>query len=553
MTVGEAAASTVREATFAVLRERGLTTIFSNPGSTEVPFLTDLPDDMDFVLALHEGSVVGIATGCALATERPTLALLHTTAGLGNAVGAIATARVNRAPVVVLVGQQDRRHLALEPFLAGRLSGLAGEYPLEVIEPTCAGDVPSAVARAAYRAEVDHGPVVVVVPMDDWDAPAAPDLRAAPTRLSAAARAVPDGIAEVTALLDRARRPALVAGALVDTPDGWAAVEQLVGRRAVAVYAEPFGSRAGFDQTHPAYAGQLPADRTRLRAALAEHDLVLVVGTGALRQYPFDDGPLVPEGTTLVVMTSDADEATRSPAEVSLLGDEVEMLGALAGPSREDEEGRADGAGRPVPTRPTRDDTPTGSGPPVEDPASPLRPEDVFAVLAEHLPAETVLVEETPSSRPALQSMVPARRPLGFLSAAMGGLGFAMPAAIGVRMGCPGRPVIAVIGDGSSMYAIQSLWTAAHRGVGVLFLVLANGRYAVMDRLADRRGGKPPWPAFPEVSVSALATGLGVEARTITSHEDLEGILPGLCRDLGARREPLLVEVSVVPGETFVP
>jgi benzoylformate decarboxylase len=557
VSVGGASASTVREATFAVLRERGLTTIFSNPGSTEVPFLADLPDDIDFVLALHEGSVVGIATGCALATERPTLALLHTTAGLGNAVGAIATARVNRAPVVVLVGQQDRRHLALEPFLAGRLTGLAGDYPLEVIEPACAGDVPSAVARAAYRAEVDRGPVVVVVPMDDWDAPAAPDLRAAPARLSAARRAVPDGIAEVTSLLDRARRPALVAGALVDTPDGWAAVADLVGRRGVTVYAEPFGARAGFDQRHPAYAGQLPADRTRLRAALGRHDLVLVVGTGALRQYPFEAGPLVPEGTTLVVLTSDPDEATRSPAEVSLLGDEVETLRALTGSSREEdvrhpEEGLSADARGPIATPAAGDDAPTGP-PSGDEPAPPLRPEDVFAVLADNLPAETVLVEETPSSRPALQAMVPARRPLGFLSAAMGGLGFAMPAAIGVRMGSPDRPVIAVVGDGSSMYAIQSLWTAAHRGVGVLFIVLANGRYAVMDRLADRRGGKPPWPAFPEVSVSALAAGLGVDSLTITSRDDLQSTLPGLCRDLGYRREPLLVEIPVAPGETFTP
>lgn len=120
---------TVRDATFDVLRSYGLTTIFANPGSTEIAFLTGLPDDIEFVLALHEGSVVGIATGWATALDRPALVNLHTTAGLGNAVGALATARVNRVPLVVLVGQQDRRHLALQPFLAGELEGLAGCYP----------------------------------------------------------------------------------------------------------------------------------------------------------------------------------------------------------------------------------------------------------------------------------------------------------------------------------------------------------------------------------------------------------------------------------------
>src|SRR4030095_7856907 len=121
--------TTVRDATLDILRRYGMTTIFANPGSTEVSLLTDLPDDLEFVLALHEGSVVGMATGWALGSDRPALAILHTTAGLGNAAGALATARVNRAPLVVVVGQQDRRHLCLEPFLAARqLDEGAGPY-----------------------------------------------------------------------------------------------------------------------------------------------------------------------------------------------------------------------------------------------------------------------------------------------------------------------------------------------------------------------------------------------------------------------------------------
>ena len=149
--------ATVRDRVFDVLRRRGLTTIFSNPGSTEVPFLAGLPDDLRFVLALHEGSVVGLATGYALGRGEPAFALLHTTAGLGNAVGAIATARVNRAPLVVVVGQQDRRHLVFEPFLTGRLQGLAGEYPVWSDQPVRAGDVPGAIDRAYHEAATRRG------------------------------------------------------------------------------------------------------------------------------------------------------------------------------------------------------------------------------------------------------------------------------------------------------------------------------------------------------------------------------------------------------------
>src|SRR6185295_18175384 len=175
---------TVRDATFDVLRERGLTTIFSNPGSTEVPFLAGLPDDLDFVLGLHEGSVVGMATGLAIGSGRAAFALLHTTAGLGNAVAALATARVNRAPVVVVVGQQDRRHLALEPFLAGRLEGLVGDYPVWVHTPPRAPEVPDAIQRAWHEAQAARGPAIVIVPMDDWMAPAGDAReRSAPPRV----------------------------------------------------------------------------------------------------------------------------------------------------------------------------------------------------------------------------------------------------------------------------------------------------------------------------------------------------------------------------------
>jgi benzoylformate decarboxylase len=164
-----------------------------------------------------------------------------------------------------------------------------------------------------------------------------------------------------------------------------------------------------------------------------------------------------------------------------------------------------------------------------------------------------VLVEETPSSRPDLHALLPARRPLGFLSAAMGGLGFAMPAAIGIRMAQPRRPVAAVVGDGSSLYQIQALWTAVHYGVGVLFVVLANGRYAIMDRLAEQHGGKPPWPSFEEVSVHGLAQALGCSTRRVTQHSELVAALGELCPSLENRIEPIVLEVVVAPDTEFLP
>ncbi|MCC3267035.1 thiamine pyrophosphate-dependent enzyme [Arthrobacter gengyunqii] len=537
---------TVREETFDVMRLRGLTTLFSNPGSTEVPFLIDLPDDFDFILALHEGSVVGMATGYALATGRCGFALLHTTAGLGNAVGAIATARANRAPLVVMVGQQDRRHLALEPFLTGQLEGLAGNYPLEVLAPAQAADVPSAVSRAALKAEQGSGPVLVIVPMGDWDEPADPDAAAASRRVVVAPPGLPAAAEEVAALLAGAANPAILAGAGNDTDAGWAALTALAEALQAPVWIEPFGSRAGFPQTHPLYQGQLPADRVRVRAALEGHDVLLVAGTAAIRQYPYNEGPLVPEGTRMVVLTADPAEANRSPAELSLVGDPAVLAAGICELLRSRLVGRPQRRASPVsPEAAFRLERPQEG--------VALRAAHVFELLARYLPRDAVLVEEAPSSRPALQAMVPARAPLGFVSAAMGGLGFALPAAIGLKMGLPDRTVVAVVGDGSSLYAIQSLWTAAERGVPVVFIVLANGSYAVMDRLADKRGGKAPWPGFPQISVATLAEGLGVQARRVTDFSALEAELAVLAAPAAATGEPLLLEVTVAPEEVFAP
>jgi benzoylformate decarboxylase len=538
-----APARTVRDAAFDVLRERGLTTIYSNPGSTEVPLLAGLPEDLRFVLGLHEGSVVGMATGAAIASGRPAFALLHTTAGLGNAVSALATARVNRAPLVVVVGQQDRRHLALEPFLAGRLDGLGGEYPVWVNMPARAQDVPGAIARAHHEAMTGRGPALVIVPMDDWLAPAGEEVDLpAPARLLRATAADPGAIEELAALIADATAPAFVVGAGADSADTWVALVTLAERLSAPVWQEAFGARAGFPQDHPLFAGTLPSDRPRLRRALGGHDLVVAVGAPVFRQYPFMPGPLVDPGTRVAVVTDEPAEAHRSPADLALLASPGAVCGALV--DLVEDRGGFD-ASRPVRER--------RAAPAPPGPGEPMRAGHVFAALAERLPADTVLLEESPSSRPELEMRVPTRTPLGYLSAAMGGLGFALPAAAGVRLALPDRPVVAVLGDGAALYQVQALWSAARYGAGVLYIVLSNGRYAIMDRLAERHEQSAPWPGFEEVRLATLAAGLGCSARRIEDHEELLAVLDEVVPGLAARTEPLVLDIAVEADPTFDP
>jgi benzoylformate decarboxylase len=532
-TDGAAPDRTVRDATLDVMRTLGLTTIFSNPGSTEISFLVDLPDDLRFVLALHEGSVVGLASGYALGRGEPAFALLHTTAGLGNAVSALATARVNHAPLVVMVGQQDRRHLALEPFLAGRLHGLAGEYPVSVDQPVRPQDVPGAIVRAHHAAATARGPALVIVPMDDWLAPA-PEAHEilGPERIVRSNVATPEAIDELAALLDEAEAPAIVAGAGADTPAGWAGLVALAERLGCPVFTEPFGARAGFPQDHPQFAGTLSHARSRLRETLSPFDVVLAVGAPIFRVYNFEPGPLVTPGTRLAQVTEDPDEAHRSPSELTVLAEPGAVCLGLA-------ERLAQRSG----SAPVSRAQPEPLAPPA--PGEPLRAGHVFDALVARLAPDAILIEESPSSRPELNARVPARAPMGILSAAMGGLGFALPAAAGLKMALPDRAVLTVVGDGSSMYAIQALWSAARYGAGALFLVMANGRYAVMDALGASTGKQAPWPGFEGIDITAIARALGCPAERIETYADLIARFDEAIPTLAERDEPLVLEIVV--------
>jgi thiamine pyrophosphate-dependent acetolactate synthase large subunit-like protein len=528
------AAWTVRDATFEVMRRFGMTTIFGNPGSTEVSFLTDLPADIEFVLALHEGSAVGIASGYAIARGEPSFVNLHTAPGLGNAINAIANARDTRAPLVVVVGQQDRRQIAFEPFLTGRaLDRLAGEYPVFVQTPTRAQDVPGTIARAYHEAMAAAGPALVIVPMSDWEQPADEHSANAPAQIVRATSISSAELHELVGLVARAERPAIVVGAGSDSPDGWGALVKLAERLHCPVWQEPFGARAGFPQDHPLFAGHLQWRRRLMREALAPHDLVLVVGTNAFRLYLFEQSePPVAPGTRVAVITADPAEAHRSPCELAVVAPVAAACTALA-----EQCGQRDG---PAPAPMERPPAPPPAGP-----GEPLRSAHVLAALADRLPADVVLVEESPSAKPELHQWIRARVPLGFVSCANGGLGFGISGAIGLRMGLPDRPVVAVLGDGSALFAIQALWSAARYEVGVLMIVMANGGYGVMDAQAKARGGAGPWPAFPGVEIAAIARCFGCAATRVQTHEQLLSALDEALADPAARAQPLLIEVSV--------
>jgi len=403
--------TTVREATLDLLRAHGMTTIFGNPGSTELPMLADFPDDFRYVLGLQELVVVGIADGYAQATRRPAHVNLHTAPGVGNAVGGIFNAQANRSPLLITAGQQVRAQITIEA---------TGPQPYVKYshEPARAQDVPSALARAILAASLPpRGPAFVSIPMDDWAQEADGDraLQAARRRVSGRAAPDPDTLAELAGRLAGARSPMLVAGPEIDAAGAWEAAVALAVKQRLPVWAPPAtgGSRLGFPEDHPQFAGVLAPAIGPLSQMLDGHDLVLVVGSSVFAYYPYLPGPLLPQGTSLVAITSDPVDAARAPMGEAIVGDVGLALEALVELVPEAVQRRVPDA-RPAPAAPAAPAEPA-DGPGGRDgpggPGGPITGTQAMAALARAWPRDAIAVVETPSSTLALRNQLRQRRP----------------------------------------------------------------------------------------------------------------------------------------------
>jgi benzoylformate decarboxylase len=520
--------STVREVTYELLRSFGMTKMFGNPGSTELPFLKDFPEDFTYVLGLQESVVVGMADGYAQGTGRPAFVNLHTAAGLGNAGAAIMTAHHNRTPLVITAGQQDRRQLAYEPFLSGKLVEMALPYVKWGHQPDRAEDVPTAIERAYHTSmQAPQGPVFVSVPMNDWEAVAGPheareiDYRMAPD---------PEGLDKAARLLESSRRPAIVAGAGVDRAGAWYDTVTLAEKLNAAVWTDPMHPRAGFPQDHHLFQGHLPLAQAPIADQLSEYDVVLVLGAPVFRYFPYDPGPPVKEGTQVIHVTDNPEEASRAATGTGVMGDVALAVRQLTErlPKKTD---------RHAPASPARVPTPEAK--------DPLPVDYVLHTLSRHLPDRSIVVEETPSSRMLLHKHIRIKWPGGFYSAASGGLGFGTSAAIGLRMASPDRPVVCVVGEGSMMYALQALWSAARYQAAVVFTVINNQQYKILRLIAERDdiGEGVPGLDLPGLDVVGTAKSLGCDSETVRSSEELSGAFE---RALSVGR-PYVLNVLVDP------
>ena len=525
----------VREAAFDLFREHRMTTIFGNPGSTELPMLAEFPEDFRYVLGLQEAVVVGMADGFAQASGRATHVNLHTAPGVGNAMGAIFNAQANKSPLLVTAGQQVRAQVTMNANLTNRdATRVVHPFVKWSYEPARAEDVPLALGHGIHVASTaPRGPAFVSLPMDDWNVGVdeAEVGHAIERSVSSRSGADPASVEAIAKRIAAAKNPVLVVGPDVDASGGWDDAVALAERQKLPVFASPApgGGRIGFPEGHPLFQGVLPPAIGPLAETLKGRDLIVVVGSSVFPYYPYIPGPLLPEGAELVAITSDPDEAARAPMGDAIVADVALTLKALVAEVPEGDRAEPD----PLPD--------PGAG----EEMDPISPTMANHTLAGVLPEDAIVVLEAPSATLSVRNQLRISKPGSYFFGAGGGLGFGLSAAIGVQLAQPDRPVVCILGEGSAQYAITGFWTAAAYDVPVTFLVLRNEEYAILKWFAgiEEVQGAPGLD-LPAVNTSEVAKGYGVPAERVSGADELEASLK---KSFGSDG-PSLVEVPVQPG-----
>lgn len=524
--------SSVRDSVFSLLDHHGMTTVFGNPGSTEMGFLNDMPQEFRYILGLQEAVVVSMADGYAQATDGPVLVNLHSAPGVGNAMGSIVNARANRTPLVITAGTQARPMHAMEAFLTN-VDG--GTLPRPAVkwagEAARAQDTAAILARAIHEATLPPpGPVFVSQPMDDWDG----DVVDAETRhlltrqVSIGGDLNPSTVGEIVDLLRGAESPLIILGAALDRPQAWHDTVVLAEATGAAVMMAPLESRWSFPGWHPQFRGVLAPAIAPATAQLSGHDVVVVLGAPVFRYYPYLPGELLPDGTRLVHITDDPGQAARAPMGSAVVADPVAAARLLAT--------AAATAGSP-PASPEHHTEPLATSGP-----APLRPTDVFTVLAAVSGPDLAMVNESASNLSTLFECWRPTRPRSLFFSGSGGLGFGAAAAVGVQLGMPDRPVLAVVGDGALQYSVQGLYTAAQYQIPVTFLVMRNQQYAILKWFGEQNDAPDvPGLDLPDLDSVKIAEGYGVPAQAVRETGELEAAL----RSALAADGPRLIEVDI--------
>jgi benzoylformate decarboxylase len=548
---------TGRSAFLALLKDEGVTHLFGNPGTTELPIMHALKDhpDLTYVMAMQESLVVAIADGYSRASGRLVACNVHVAPGLGNAMGSLYNAQFTGTPMILTAGQQEQGHGLMEPLLYGPLVRMAEPLVKWAVEVTRLEDLPRIVRRAAKIATTaPTGPVFISLPGDILNAEIGLELGRA-TRVDTRIRPSDDALAAIVQRVLKAERPVIIAGDEIVKSDALQEAADFATALGAPVYQQsaPYGSH--FLSEHPCYMGSLSRTQTQVRDLLAPHDLLIVLGADPLRMSVHSETLPLPDGMPIVqVGLVDWDLAKNFSAEIALKADVKETLRVLTPALQE--------AGGPeFETRAAKGRAALASGnwtarrarlvEQISKSASraPIDPDWLALQVVEAMPANAIMVDEGLTSSRHMTALKPYRDRYDYHALASGGIGWGLPASVGVSLANPDRPVVCFSGDGSAMYSIQSLWTAARHKLPLVVVIANNGGYRIIKQrlLSFHQDDHFVGMDFadPAVDFTALAKSLGLRAETVTDPAKLRPTLDAAFADGGTHLVEVMIDGSV--------
>jgi benzoylformate decarboxylase len=548
-----------KQAFLEVLKQEGVRVMFGNPGTTELPLMDGLvrEPDIHYVLALQEGVAVAMADGYAQASGGLAAVNVHVAPGLGNAMGMLYDAMKSGAPMLLTAGQHEQTFTATEPILWADLPPVAQPFVKWSTEARRLEDLPRLVHRACKTAlAAPTGPVFLSLPVDVLNAERDVDFLA-PTRIDPRLRGAREAVRAAARRLARAERPVIVAGDAVARGDALAELVEVAELLGAPVLTEPVASSCNFPFTHPQYGGAMPRLAPQIRALLLRHDLLFSVGGDLFTlSLPSDVDPM-PPGLPVVHLDVDPWEIGKNyPAAVAIQGDPKATLPELVEALRGElgAQGHPQAAARREAVRAAQAEQRAGLVRRAQQEAGqvPISPLAAIHAVTENLPDDAVVIDESISSGGGLRDLLRCRDARSYFGLRGGGIGWGLPAALGVKLALPQRPVVALVGDGSAMYTIQALWTAAHEGLAVVAVILNNLSYRILkQRTLLLKGFSAEDERFvgmdldrPPIDFVGLARSLGVPGERVEKTAD---VAPALGRGL-ASGGPYLLDVRIDPA-----
>jgi benzoylformate decarboxylase len=550
-----------KQALLELFRQEGVEFIFGNPGTTELPLIDALVREkhIRYILGLHEGVSMSMADGYAQASGKLAVVNVHVSPGLGNAMGMLYDALKSTAPVLVTAGQHDQSFSATEPILWSDLPPVAQPFVKWSGEVRRLGDLPRLVHRAAKTALAHPtGPVFLSLPADVLTQEADIDL-GAPSRVSRRIVGDRGAIEEAARILSKAERPLLIVGDWVSHGDALNEAVELAEMLGASVMTESFAGTCNFPFQHPLHLGPMPRPTPRIRARLAQHDVVLAIcGPVFMLTLPSEQEPIPPGVTMLHLDVNPWEIGKNYPVAVGIHGDPKATLPELTEAVRKAAgKGLADtAAARRARTRAAVEKARADLIAQAEQEAGgvPMSQLAFAHAIAKSVPADAVIVDESisVSSSGALRHLLRCSDAKSFFGPRGGGVGWGIPAALGVKLALPSRPVIALIGDGSALYSWQGLWSAVHDRIPVVFVIVNNRSYRILkERALALKGYTASDGRFigldlenPTIDFIGLAKALGVEGERVQNAADISAAIQ---RGLAANR-PYVVDVGVAQG-----